>query len=97
VTYGAAASSAFPDAGAIDAARPVIVATETSKKAIPLIAAPFKFDFYTSFAAIDRKPSLSRLNTAKRSPELTLEAVWKSKRIALGRKKSGPVLRSSIS
>jgi hypothetical protein len=65
VTYGAASSSAFPDAGAIEAATPTIVATETSKKAIPLIVAPFKCDFYTSFAAGDRKSSLSRLKRRK--------------------------------
>jgi hypothetical protein len=97
VTHGAAASSAFPDAGAIEAARPVIAATETSKKAIPFIVAPFTCDFYTSFAASDRKPSPSMLNTGTGiSAELTLEAVWKSKRIVLLRKKSGAVIRSSI-
>jgi hypothetical protein len=42
VTYGAAASSAFPDAGDIRAATPLIVATETNIKAILLIVAPFK-------------------------------------------------------
>src|SRR5271154_1378861 len=63
VTHGAASSSAFPDAGTIEAATPIIVATETSKKAIPLIVDPSKCDFYASFSASDRNPSLSTLNT----------------------------------
>jgi hypothetical protein len=83
VTHGAASSSAFPDAGAIEAAMPIIVATETSKKAIHLIVAPLKCDFYTSFAASDRNPSRSMLSTPKRSQcRATLDSAWKSKRIA---------------
>src|SRR5580698_317134 len=47
VTYGAAASSAFPDAGDIKATTPVIVATDINKEAILLISCSFQFDSYT--------------------------------------------------
>jgi hypothetical protein len=45
LTHGAASSSAFPDAGAIEAATPIIVATETIRKAILFIVAPYQMRF----------------------------------------------------
>src|ERR1700683_3578714 len=66
VTYGAAASSAFPDAGDIRAATPVIVATEISKKAILLMVAPFKMRFI--YAASDPRPVPFAQEGEKESP-----------------------------
>src|ERR1700721_3286941 len=46
--HGAACSSAFPDAGANQAATPIMAATEIIRKAIVFIVAPFKCDFCRS-------------------------------------------------
>src|ERR1700690_4425533 len=59
LTHGAASSSAFPEAGAIEAATPIIAASETRRKAILLIVAPFECEFYTLSVACDRNAYLS--------------------------------------